>query len=362
MAVRPVWPTRGIVIGRIVSRGALAVFTRQLATLVNAGLPLLRALDVLRRQETNRLFKETLAQVAETVRTGGSLSDGLRAHPKAFDRLYVNMVKAGEAGGALGLVLQRMALLLEKSERIKARVRAALVYPLVVVVVAVGIVAGLMVFVVPRFQEIFAGLLKGAPLPVLTQVVVGASLLLRNHFFMTIALVGGALAGVAVARRTRGGKRTGDWMLVRLPLVGSLFLKVAVARFARTFGTLLAGGVPILQALAITRETSANAHIAQAIGDVRERVKAGEALAAPLAASGVFPPMVTSMVEVGEETGALAEMLSRAADIYEDEVDVSVAALTSILEPVMVVFMALVVGVIVIALFLPIVRIIQAMT
>lgn len=348
-----------VVLGSAIGTKRLAQFTRQLATLVGAGVSLVRALEVLGRQEKTRGFRAIVEGLAETIRSGGNFSEGLVQHPRTFDRLYVNMVKAGEAGGVLETVLERLARFMEKAERIRGRIVAALTYPLIVMLLAGGIVAALTVFVVPRFEQIFAGMLKGQPLPALTRFVLAASRLMQDHLFLSLALVGAGCVGIAVWRRTRAGSRALDWAVLRVPVLGDLFLKVAVARFTRTFGTLLASGVPILQALLITRETSGNAVVADAIATVHDRVKAGDDVAGPLSATGVFPAMVASMIEVGEETGALPEMLARIADAYEEDVDNAVTSLTSIIEPLMIVFLAVVVGTIVIALFLPIVSIIQ---
>ena len=349
------------VIGRPVSAAGLAVFTRQLATLVQAGLPLLRALRVLERQEPTPAFRWVLGRLVETVNAGGNLSDGLRGHPRVFDRLYVSMVQAAEAGGKLGVVLQQLARFMEKAERIKGKVRSAMFYPVTVVVITVAILSALLVFVVPKFKAIFADVLKGAPLPPLTSLVLVASDFVRGHALLLAGLLGAAVVAVKLMMATRPGARGADWLRLHLPLVGTLFLKAAIARFARTLGTLMTSGVPILQALLITRETCGSLLLEEVVTATHDRVKAGESLAAPLAAARLFPPMVSSMVEVGEETGALAEMLVRMADIYDDEVDNAVAGLTSLIEPVMIVFLALVVGTVVIALFLPIVRILQMM-
>lgn len=346
-------------LGRPIDAKGLAIFTRQLATLVRAGMPILRSLEVLARQETRPAFKAVIEGIAEMIRSGGNLSDGLAGCPRVFDRLYVNMVRAGEAGGVLDTVLERLALFMEKALKIRGRVRSAMIYPAVIAVVAVTIVSVLMVFVVPRFQEIFSGLLKGQPLPALTRALLDVSFFLRDHHAGVIVAVALGFAVWPVFRRTRRGQRAVDRALIRAPLFGDLFLKAAIARFARTFGTLIGAGVPMLAALTITRETSGNVHVADAIDLVHDRVKAGDGVARPLEATRVFPGMVTSLIEVGEETGALSAMLGRVADIYDEEVDNAVSGLTSIVEPLMIVLMALVVGVIVIALFLPLVTIIQ---
>ncbi|MBI3876735.1 MAG: type II secretion system F family protein [Verrucomicrobia bacterium] len=283
-------------------------------------------------------------------------------HPKVFDRLFVNMIKAGEAGGVLDVVLERLARFQEKSLQLKGKVKSAMVYPLIVMAVAVIILAGLLVFVVPKFKQIFADLLKGAPLPPLTQFVLTVSDAVRNHFFVAIGVIVALWFGFKAFKRTRGGARFLDTMLVKLPPFGDLFLKALIARFSRTLGTLLSSGVPILQALLITRDTSGNARVAEAIDFVHDRVKEGDPVAKPLESAKVFPPMVTSMIDVGEHTGQLPEMLTKIADIYDEEVDNTVAGLSSLIEPILIVFLAVVVGTIVIALFLPIIRIVQLMT
>jgi type IV pilus assembly protein PilC len=344
-----------------VGRKGLALFTRQLATLTKARLPLLRSLEVLGRQERTVGFKRVIEAVAEAIRSGGSLSDGLAEHPRLFDRLYVNMVKAGEAGGVLEGVLDRLARFLEKGERVRGKVRTAMMYPVIIMIVAGGIVAALMVFVVPKFETIFQSLLRGEPLPPLTLAVLTVSRFVQGHAVATIGLALGAVVGLALVRRTRWGIYAGDWLALRLPVLGTLSLKAAIARFTRTLGTLMTAGVPILPALRITRETSGNSLVAAALDHVHDQVRGGEGVARPLEACHLFPPMVTSLVDVGEETGDLAGMLERIADTYDEEVDQAAAALTSILEPLMIVVMAVVVGTIVIALFLPIVRIVQAL-
>lgn len=350
---------RDFVIGRVIGTKALAVFTRQLSALLKAGMPLLRAIEVLARQERNRVFRAILDEIASAIRSGGNLSEALSAHPRVFHRLYVNMVKAGEASGALEVVLARLAGFLEKSETVKGKIKSAMVYPIIVLLLASGIVAGLMVFVVPKFERIFAELLKGQPLPALTRAVLGVSAFVQEHLLLSVGLI--IAGGVAwrVLGKTKPGVRGMDWLRLRVPVVGDLFLKAGVARFTRTCGTLLASGVSILEALVVARDTSGNVHLAGAIDLVHERVKEGDSVARPLASGGVFPPMVASMVEVGEETGALPEMLGRVADVYDEEVDHAVAALTSIIEPLLIVFLAVVVGTIVIALFLPIVSVVQ---
>jgi type IV pilus assembly protein PilC len=359
----PVGPTpvrrrrRGF--GRPINPKGLAIFTRQLATLVKAGMPIMRSLEVLARQEKRPAFRVVIEDLADTIRSGGNFSDGLAAHDRVFDRLYINMVKAGEAGGVLDTVLERLSVFMEKAQKITGKVKSAMVYPIIIICVATLIVSVLMVFVVPKFQDIFTGLLKGQPLPTLTQGLLDVSNFMKNHYLAAIGGVVGVWFAFKIFGKTRLGRRLFHWLLIHMPALGDLFLKTAIARFTRTFGTLMASGVPILQALIITRDTSGNVHVANAINVVHDRVKEGDNVAKPLESTHIFPGMVTSMIEVGEETGALPEMLTRIADTYDEEVDNAVAGLTSIIEPIMIVFMAFVVGTIVIALFLPLVSIIE---
>ena len=353
---------RPMSLGKVISNAGLAVFTRQLSTLVNAGMPILRSLETLARQEKNPGFKYVLEQVSETIKSGGTFSDGLLQHPKVFDRLYINMVKAGEAGGVLGTVLDRLAKFMEKAEKIKGKVKAAMIYPLIIAVVASLIVLLLMIFVIPKFQEIFDGLLKGVPLPLLTQIVIGVANFIKHNILISIGLLIAVFVGYKMISKTKKGKSAIDWFQINVPAFGPLFLTASIGRFTRTLGTLLSSGVPILQALIITRDTSGNVHVATALNKVHDRVKEGEGIGKPLESTKIFPTMVTSMVEVGEETGALPEMLTRIADTYDEEVDNAVTSITSIIEPIMIVMMAVVVGTIVIALFLPLVKIIQQLS
>lgn len=345
--------------GKVLNQEELTIFTRQLATLLQAGLPLLRSLEVLIRQEKNPRFREILVQLGDNVRTGNTLSDGLQQHPKVFDSLYVNMVRAGEAGGVLDVVLSRLALFMEKTVKIKKKVKAAMIYPIIVVSVAVLIVGLLMTFVVPKFQEIFNSILKGQRLPPLTEFVIGISNFIKSNVILTIIIFIALFVAFRFFKSTKGGKQFLDKVALKTPKLGELVSKVAVSRFARTFGTLLSSGVPILQALSITRDVVGNSQISNALDQVHDRVRDGETVAGPLEKTKVFPSMVTSMIDVGEETGELPAMLNRVADNYDEEVDNAVAGITSIIEPIMIVFLAVVVGVIVIALFLPIVSIIQ---
>lgn len=347
---------------RPVAAKELSVFTRQLGTLLKAGMPLLRGLEVLGRAEKNRSFRKIIESLSDDIRSGGTLSESMARHPQVFDRLYVNMIKAGEAGGVLDVVLDRLAKFQEKSLQLRGKVKAAMVYPLIVMTVAVLILAGLLVFVVPKFKQIFADLLKGAPLPPLTQAVLAASEAVRSHYLVAFALLVGLWVAFKAFKKTPRGAQLIDGWVVRAPIFGELIMKSLVARFTRTLGTLLSSGVPILQAITITRDTTGNARVAAALDVVHDRVKEGDPVAKPLESTQVFPAMVASMIEVGEHTGQLPDMLNKVADIYDEEVDTAVAGLSSLIEPLLIVFLALVVGTIVIALFLPIIRIVQLLT
>ncbi len=345
---------RPMVIGPVINAKGLTVFTRQLGTLTQSGLPLLRGLEVLGRQERNPGFKWVLEQLADNIRSGNTFSEGLAMHPKVFNRLYVNMVRAGEAGGVLDVVLNRLARFMEKTEKVKSKIRSAMVYPIVILIVTVVVLAFMMTQVVPNFEKLYADQLRGAPLPALTQSVLGVANFVKDHVFVTLLGIAAFIFVIWLAKRTPQGARVVDWSAFNLPKIGDLARKSSIARFSRTLGTLLSSGVPILHALQITRDTSGNSLLIRAIDYVHDRVKEGEGIAVPLEQTRVFPGMVTSMIDVGEETGELAEMLNRISDAYEEEVDNAVAALTSLIEPVMIVCLAVVVGTVVVALFLPI--------
>ena len=336
----------------------LTALTRQLATLVDAGLPLLRGLHVLQRQTPNATLKEALGGMCEAVESGSTFSESLQNYPKIFNDLYINMVRAGEAGGVLEVVLNRLAEFAEKAEKIKNKVKGAMVYPIVVLFAAIGITCFLLVAVIPKFKDIFNDLLEGKPLPFITQFVMDASNLVMHNGLIVL----GGIVGFVVLFKIFAKTKTGSYMLdvakLNAPMFGSLVRRTAVARMTRTLGTLLASGVPVLQALVIVRDTTGNKVISRAIQSVHDSVKEGESMTAPMAASNVFPPMVISMVEVGEETGALSDMLTRIANTYDDEVDNAVAGLTSVIEPLMIIILAVIVGTIVIAMFMPMIQII----
>lgn len=358
-------------IGGGVKTKVLTTFTRQLATLVDAGLPLLRGLRVLQKQEKNPTLKNCVNDLSAAIEGGSTFSEALAQHPKIFNRLFVNMVKAGELGGVLEIVLNRLAEFMEKAEKIKGKVIAAMFYPAAVMTVAVGILALLMVVVVPKFKTIFADLLGDAGMPAFTEFVLSISDAIKSKTIIITEgppyvypgpVIWGIVAFIIIFKlgiKTKKGRWLWDKAKLKFPVIGSVIHKVAIARFSRTLGTLVSSGVPILQALNIVRETAGNVVVANAVQMIHESVKEGETITTPLEKSGVFPPMVISMVDVGEQTGALPEMLLKIADTYDDEVDNAVAAMTSLLEPIMIVFLAVIVGSIVIALFLPLITLID---
>lgn len=345
--------------GERVKPAAVTVFTRQLATLLNAGLPLLRGLRLLAQQEGNRSFKSIIGQLDEAIEGGSSLSEALAQHPRVFNRLYVNMVRAGEASGALELTLRRLAEFQEKAQRVRTRIKSALFYPCAVMFVAAAILTVMMIFVVPRFQQVFADLMGGRPMPLFTTFVLHLSNIARHHALLALAVVGAVVGGFTLWLRTDWGRWTFDRLKLRVPVVGDVVRKSAIARFARTLGTLLGSGVPILQALTIVRETVGNTHVARMVSTVHDSVKEGDTVTVPLRKSAVFPPMIVGMVDVGEQTGALPDMLMKVADDCDQQVDDAVGAMTALLEPALIVFLALIVGSIVIAMFLPILDILN---
>jgi type IV pilus assembly protein PilC len=361
-------------IGGKVKPKVMTTFTRQLATLVDAGLPLLRGMRVLEKQERDPVLKDVIGQIAVGIEGGSTFSEALAQHPKVFNRLYINMVKAGELGGVLEVVLNRLAEFMEKAQKIKGKVVAAMFYPVAVMTVAMVILGVLMVFVVPRFESIFKDMLEGKPLPGFTRFVLEIANIVKSKSILVgeqapfglPAFPGPVIWGVIGAAilvryllKTKKGRWAWDKFSLIMPALGPVISKVAIARFTRTLGTLISSGVPILQALTIVKETSGNVIVGDAVAKVHESVKEGETITAPLDAANVFPPMVISMVDVGEQTGALPEMLMKIADTYEEEVDNAVSAMTSLLEPIMIVFLAVIVGSIVIALFLPLIELIN---
>ncbi|HUB87016.1 MAG TPA: type II secretion system F family protein [Verrucomicrobiae bacterium] len=336
----------------------LTTFTRQLATLVDAGLPLLRGLRVLEKQERNVTLKRILGELALAIEGGSTFSEALAQHPKVFNRLFINMVKAGELGGVLEVVLKRLAEFSEKAQKIKGKVKAAMFYPVAVLIVATGILILLMVWVIPQFQEVFKGM--NITMPWFTLLVLNISNIVKTHFLSAMGVVVAVVILFLLAiNKIKFCRYMWDKFKLKVPALGPVVSKVAISRFTRTLGTLVSSGVPILQALTIVKETAGNIIIANAVSKVHESVKEGETITAPLEASGVFPPMVVSMVDVGEQTGAMPEMLLKIADNYDEEVDNAVSAMTSLLEPIMIVFLAGIVGSIVIAMFLPLIKMIN---
>ncbi len=344
-----------------VNEKVLTVFTRQLAQLTSAGLPLLSGLSVLSKQEKNPTLKKVLGELAEVIEGGGTFSEGLAQHPRVFNKLFVSMVKAGELGGVLEVVLDRLAQFMEKAARIKGKVKAAMFYPVAVLVVAVVIMAVLLIFVIPKFKEVFADLTGKDGLHPFTEFVLGISDTVKTNAFGTATGAFAFFLTLSFLGKSKYGRFVLDKLALFFPIVGPVVEKVSIARFARTLGTLINSGVPILQALNIVKDTSGNTVVAQAVQDVHDSVKEGETIVAPLEASRVFPPMVISMVDVGEKTGDMPQMLEKIADTYDEEVDRSVEAMTSLIEPVMIVLLAVIVGSIVIAMFLPLIQMIETL-
>jgi type IV pilus assembly protein PilC len=340
-----------------VSTKDLAIFTRQFATMISAGLPLVQCLDILAKQSSKPSFGHIIGDVTREVEAGSTLSDSLGKHRNVFDDLFRNMVAAGEAGGVLDEILIRLANYIEKADALKRKIAGAMVYPAVVLTVALGATAFMLIFIIPTFAKMFTDF--GGELPLPTRIVLGASHFLTGYWWVLIALI--VVAAVAYNRfyATENGQRVIDGVMLKFPVLGDVLLKGAVARFTRTLGTLIASGVPILGGLEITARTAGNKVIAEAIMTARASIREGETVAAPLRTSGVFPPMVVQMISVGEQTGALDEMLTKIAVFYEAEVDTAVDTLTSIIEPVMIVVMGGIVGTMVVAMYLPMFKLIN---
>ena len=344
-----------------IKRKDLTTTTRQLATLLQAGLPLVRALRTLERQAKghNPSLNKVLGDLADQVEGGATFSEALANHPRSFAKLYVSMVRAGEASGAMDVVLVRLAEFMEKAARIASKVKSALTYPIAVLVIALGITAAMMIFIIPKFAAMFDEMLPGTPLPAITQFVVNASNILANHALTVFIAVVIFVFAFKMFVKTSVGAYAFDWVAMNMPPINGLVVKNVSARFCRTLGTLMASGVAVLQALQIVKDTAGNELVARAIDKVHDAVKEGEGMTKPLEASHVFPLMLCSMVEVGEETGALPDMLNRVANVYEEEVDRAVEALTSLIEPLMIVLLAVIIGTIVVAMFAPMVSMID---
>ncbi|MCB2229374.1 type II secretion system F family protein [bacterium] len=338
-------------IGTGIKKVEVSRFTRQFATMIGAGLPMVQCLDILSSQTENKELAKVVSQIKDGVQGGATLSDAMSRHPKIFDQLYTNMVEAGELGGALDAILVRLAVYREKADQLVRKVKGAMVYPSVIVVVAAGVTVAMLTFIVPVFAKMFSGV--GSELPAPTQVVLGISNFLRdNILFMLIGMVAGIVAFI-YWKKTPGGALLFDKILLKTPVFGTLVKKSSVARFTRTLSTLLSSGVSILEALEITAKTSGNRVVANAINKSMLAIAEGDTITGPLKQTGVFPPMVTQMIGVGEKTGGLDDMLNKIADFYDEEVDEAVTALTSIIEPIIIVFMGAVIGGILIAMYLP---------
>ena len=334
----------------------MAIFTRQFSTMVDAGLPLVQCLTILAEQSESKTLRTVTSRVAGSVEAGSTLADALRRHPKTFDELYVNLVEVGEAGGILDTVLQRLSVYIEKAAALKRKVKSAMIYPLTIVGVAFIVVIFMLTFVIPTFAKMFISM--GADLPLPTLIVINLSNFATRFWWLIIGAAIGIVVGIRAYYKTEGGRSLIDALVLKLPVFGTLIRKVAVARFTRTLGTLVSSGVPILEGLRITARTAGNRVVEHAVLETRASVTAGKTLAEPLKASTVFPPMVVQMISVGEQTGALDAMLNKIADFYDDEVDTAVTALTALLEPMMIVFLGVVIGGLVIAMYLPIFRLV----
>jgi type IV pilus assembly protein PilC len=330
----------------------IVIFTRQFATMINSGLPLVQSLDILAKQSENKALRKVIEKVLYDVESGNTLADAMRTHNKVFTDLYVNMVAAGEAGGILDTILIRLATFLEKADALKRKIKGAMIYPSVILAVAIGAVAVLLIFVIPTFQEMFASV--GVPLPGPTQFVIMLSELLQSQWHVMLGVIIATVILVQRWYKTSTGQLVLDRLLLNLPVFGNLQRKAAIARFTRTLGTLVSSGVSILDGLEITARTAGNRVLHDAIMESRASIAGGETISEPLKKSGVFPPMVTSMINVGEQTGGLDEMLTKIADFYDEEVDAAVEALLSAMEPIMIVFLGVVVGGMIVAMYLPI--------
>jgi type IV pilus assembly protein PilC len=338
-------------IPRGVGAKRVAIFTRQFSVMLDAGLPLVQCLEILGEQEENRTFQTVIQQVRSDVEAGASLADSMRKHPKVFDGLYTNMVAAGESGGILDIILQRLSVYIEKAVKLNSQVKSALIYPVSIIVIAALVVFIILWKVIPVFAQLFAGL--GGEMPLLTRIVISASNFVADYFWLIALVVIFAIVAVKKWHDTPHGRRILDTALLRIPVIGMLLRKIAVARFCRTLGTLTASGVPILDGLEITAKTAGNAVIEDAVMAVRKSVEEGKTISEPLAQTKVFPSMVVQMINVGEQTGALDQMLSKIADFYEEEVDTAVAGLMKLIEPVMITVLGAVIGTIVAAMYLP---------
>ena len=340
--------------GEKVKHKELALFTRQFSVMLDAGLPLVQCLEILAQQQENKSFQKVLLQTRSDVEAGMTLADSMAKHPRVFNPLYTNMVAAGETGGILDIILQRLSTYLEKMVKLKSDVRSALIYPVAVIVIAIAVITVIMIVVIPAFKAIFEGLLgpgEGLPLP--TQIIVAISQFMASYWWLIAFVIGIIVFGLKTYYKTPGGERVIDKLLLALPILGALLIKITIARFARTLSTLLSSGVPILESLDITAKTAGNVIVAEAILKVRSGIEQGQTIVEPLKASKIFPTMVSQMIGVGEQTGALDAMLSKIADFYEQEVDAAVANMLALMEPAIILFLGISIGGIVIAMYLP---------
>ncbi|HZM14910.1 MAG TPA: type II secretion system F family protein [Candidatus Krumholzibacteria bacterium] len=338
----------------------LSVFTRQFATMINAGLPLVQCLNILAQQADNPFFKRKITEVMTDVETGMTLAEAMAKHPNIFSRLYANMVEAGESGGVLDNIFARLAVYLEKAEALKRKVKGAMTYPAIVCFVAVGATTFMLLFIIPTFAKMFSDF--GGELPTPTKIVLGLSHFMRSWWWLMAGAVVGAVLGVKSYYKKPQGRRTLDRLMLRSPVLGNVIRKASVARFTRTLGTLISSGVPILEGLEITARTAGNAVVEEAILKTRGSISEGNTISEPLKSCDVFPPMVTQMVAVGEETGALDEMLSKIADFYEAEVDAAVEAMTAVIEPAMIIIMGVLVGGMLVAMYLPMFKLVSVIS
>ena len=336
----------------------LVVFTRQFATMIDAGLPLVQCLDILGKQQENKTFKANLTQVKEDVESGSTFADALKKHPNAFDTLYINLVAAGEIGGILDTILNRLAAYIEKAMKLKKKVKSAMTYPATIIGIAVLVIAVILVFVIPQFQSMFESF--GSTLPLPTLIVIAISDFLQNYIFVIIGVCYGTLWGLKRIYKTPKGQLFMDALFLKLPVMGILIRKVAVAKFTRTLGTMISSGVPILDGLDIVAKTAGNKIVENAIYKVAQSISEGKTIAEPLEQSGVFPPMVCQMIAIGEQSGSIDTMLNKIADFYDDEVDDAVGNLTAMMEPMLMLFLGTTVGGLVVAMYLPIFKMASA--
>ena len=339
-------------LGEKVKQKDVVIFTRQLATMIDAGLPIMQALDILTQQTENKTFAGAIGKVKHDVESGSAFAESLTKHPKIFDELYTNMVSAGEIGGILDTILARLAAYMEKAVKLKSKVKSAMIYPISIVSVAVLVTAILLIYVIPVFGDMFASFGKELPLP--TQIAINLSYIAIAYFWYIIAAIIGTVVGIRMYYKTERGRQVLDGLLLKLPIFGDIFRKAAVARFTRTLSTLVSSGVPILDSLAITGKTAGNKVVENAVFAARQSISEGKTLTDPLIESQVFPPMVCQMINVGETTGALDSMLSKIADFYDDEVDTAVSNLTALMEPMVILFLGVVIGGLVVSMYLPI--------